>query len=183
MVPTTTKKTKIVRKPPTVKNLVHRRFVKSEVDDKAVDGLVKQVSSLCHDEMLALYVDVSFGKIGPQGLLAFMDGVARTNNARVVRLALRSNVIGQKGVEVLSRHLTTSPPWERLTHLDLNSNAIGPAAVKLLADTLVSGPLTHLDLGYNPLGDAGVLYLASALRAAPLGRLKVLHLGNTCNGV
>ena len=100
-------------------------------------------------------------RVGDEGL----DALSRAELARLVRLDLSHNTIGDKGVAALA----ASPLLGRLRLLDLTGNRVGDAGALALASSPHAAGLGWLDLTKNPIDAAG----QQALRERFAGRVQV----------
>jgi Ran GTPase-activating protein (RanGAP) involved in mRNA processing and transport len=97
--------------------------------------------------------------IGNSGVQALAVGMIHCPS--LVALDLHCNNIDSRGVRALAPALLCS----NVEQLNLRANQVGPAGAKILGQILNDTCLQRLLLCHNGIGDEGVQYLASALAA------------------
>eukprot|EP00435_Cladocopium_sp_Y103_P074507 s374_g49.t1 len=114
-------------------------------------------------------------KIGNSGAKVVAEAL---RNSPTETLDLRSNEIGDQGVEALAESLKSNGS---LKELALGGNSIGDRGAEAVAEGLKSnGSLKDLWLWYNNIGDRGAEALAESLKSN--GSLKLLALGGNSIG-
>jgi hypothetical protein len=116
-------------------------------------------------------------KIGPDGAAVVGRQLNSAPGARVSRLMLSDNNLGESGLRRLLEAFSAALP--RLVALGLGVNCIGADGAALLAAAVWGGQLSNLRelmLGGNPIGPAGGAALAEALRGGQ-SALTSLQLG------
>lgn len=107
------------------------------------------------------------------------QGLKRGAAPRLEELELRSVEMRQGGARGLFESLASGAQCNAtLRRLVLNSDDLGPDAMKTIAECLARGAcpaLSYLDLSMNPLKDQGLEYLAAAISKGALPQLQELH--------
>lgn len=143
-----------------------------ELDARGLEGLA---SALLESSATSLWLHDN--GLGPDGAAALGRELQAAPDARVARLMLSNNNLGEAGLRRMLQACPAALP--RLVALSLGVNRIGADGAALLATAAAGGPLSSLRelmLGGNPIGPAGGGALAEALRGGQ-SELAILQLG------
>lgn len=124
-------------------------------------------------------IDLWDCELGDEGVTILAQAMVRAD-ARVERLVLDMNGIGNKGVKELALGMVHCPS---LVALDLCCNNIDHQGIRALAPALLCSNVTQLNLRANRVGPAGALILADVLNDTCLKRLMLCHNGIGDEGV
>ena len=92
------------------------------------------------------------------------------SEARVSELDLRSNPMGDQGIEAISSLIKGN---SQILKLSLDDTSITASGARLLAHALAESQLTHLDLSSNSIGNDGARALSKALVYTRITNLKI----------